>query len=122
MLINSRINGEFDIIMRLFYDAKFNRENDVKQNESRINRDDDCVRTIVHYDRIRPLGDLIRGIRYLIVANVEITTIQRFQIGMLHRANEDENSIDRSNYIFAIIELETFGKMMFSTRSDLSKQ
>lgn len=119
MLINSRINGEFDIIMRLFYDAKFNRENDVKQNESRINRDDDCVRTIVHYDRIRPLGDLIRGIRYLIVANVEITTIQRFQIGMLHRANEDENSIDRSNYIFAIIELE---KMMFSTRSDLSKQ
>lgn len=94
MLINSRINGEFDIIMRLFYDAKFNRENDVKQNESRINRDDDCVRTIVHYDRIRPLRDLIRGIRYLIVANVEITTIPDRNVASSERGREFDRSIE----------------------------
>lgn len=94
MLINSRINGEFDIIMRLFYDAKFNRENDVKQNESRINRDDDCVRTIVHYDRIRPLGDLIRGIRYLIVANVEITTFPDRNVASSERGREFDRSIE----------------------------
>lgn len=81
--------------MRLFYDAKFNRENDVKQNESRINRDDDCVRTIVHYDRIRPLGDLIRGIRYLIVANVEITTFSDRNVASSERGRE---SIDRITF------------------------
>lgn len=80
--------------MRLFYDAKFNRENDVKQNESRINRDDDCVRTIVHYDRIRPLGDLIRGIRYLIVANVEITTFSDRNVASSERGRKFDRSIE----------------------------